>query len=242
MSEHTPSVGDELYDELTAFVYERDRDFRSRNSDITTIAHPSYERYVGEIVDEEDPENIYNLYDSRNLTLKAKYVPPLAEHAELPSRRIIFSLSLVAITHFQSMPNSFRDYLPQETITEHQDGDLSQKEALTYFVRHDTFNNDRVMISQQSQFVIEDFADVLYDEQSHSKVLTLPRVTKMEEDEPIASLEAVPPQQTIDHTFTTVIQQDAARTVRGLLKVLRSSEPIPTFANLHEVVDRVLRK
>lgn len=260
MSKKARSIGDDIHDELTAFAFERDQSFRNRDSDSFEYAHPPFRRKARRIQDDEDPDTYYDFSDSRTLTLTGDYAFSHIEKASLQERKIIFNLGLTATTYINILPSTLLRYFTDEQLALYRNpatssGILNEERSLTYTVQHSPLDHDRATITHRESYRLYDHDVILHaadypPRAQHiehipvaSEQRTLHLKPRVHED---ASPE--PHEQVIyDTEFNTLIneeslelydtyQQDAARTIRALVKVLRSSRPIPTFENLDAVI------
>lgn len=255
------SIGDTIHDECTAFAFERDQSFRNRDSDSFEYAHPPFRRKVRRIYDDDDPDAYYDFSDSRALTLTGEYAFSHIEKASLQERKIVFNLGLTAITYIDTLPRTLLRYFTDEQIALYRNpatspGILNEERSLIYTIRHNPLDYDRVAISHRESYRLFDHDVILHTADYPPSAQQIERIPVASEQRTLhvkpriheeASTE--PHEQVIfDSEFNTLIneesfelydahQADAARTIRALMKVLRSSRPIPTFENLHTTID-----
>lgn len=282
MSERPRSSGDELYDELKAFVFERDRDFRNRDSDITVISHPPYNRRVARLYDDDD-ENIYvDVFNERTLALKATY-NAIDRKPVTKDTKIIFKLGLVATSQLAEAPLHLRQYLPEgqpSQYTSHTPGDFIQVQSHQYTIAHNQ-QADEKRIDYLGDYTLYTGDDPIYqakfpiDKHAYQRIpvategrtlIIPPHINEDATSEPYeqifydedfkaltktckVSASTITHEQKIEPTHTPQLlslykssQRDDAEIVRSLLKILRSSDSIPTPENLYDRIKHINRK
>lgn len=266
MSELPLSSGDEMYAKLQAFVFERDRDFRNRDSDISLISHPPYKRRVATLYDDYDETIHVDVYDTRTLTLEARY-NTIDRMRAMKETEILFKLGLTATTQLVEVPAHLRQYLSDDQPPRHPSlviGDFSQTQSHEYTVAHNRFDGNKKQISYQGDYV-------LYDGDVPIHNITFPIDKRDREQVSVASprqavtatypIAEVATQITFDSNFATMTsqlkvnngtpeepqlltshessQRNDARTMQALLKILGSSASIPTPDNLYDTIETI---
>lgn len=253
MSEQLPTIATTLYADLTAFTYERDSEFRKRTNHISRIPRSS-ERHVNTLYSDDDPDFHYDIYDSKKLELVAKYDLTDKEQPKFDTR-IIFQLGLVTVNQLVVVPPALYPYVSQEQRDYYamiEPGDLNETRSLQYTIKHMPLD-DTIGIVRTMEYILCDNDTPLYNAahpterrsfqrvavaQEQRTLIVPPRIEEERVDDIASQIEYDITLQAILGTasqpeFTQQERDtDADQTIRGLLKVLRSSIAIPTFDEL----------
>lgn len=264
MSEHetSPPLPDQIYEELKAFSFERDSEFRERKSHVAPF--PRMSNFLVDTVHDEDGETSYDLFNTKKLELIAKYN---ITGTERPSSRtpLLFTLQLNTTTQLRALPPALHQNFDTDDV-QHYDavglGHLEETQSLEYAV-HDIAILGRIGIVKTLEYILTDNDNPIYSVRDPAERRLFERVPVASEQRTLIVPPSVTHEQATDQfdqliydsTFQAMHQtpdrlnegfkqrdHDAALTIRGLMKVLRSSAPIPTIDELDAVIKKMNQK
>lgn len=247
MRENIPLTPKNMHDELTAFVYERDSEFRTRRTESTRISRESG-KHIATVQDEDD-DRIYEIYDSKTLSLAGECIIVGAERVLNAS--ILFTLNLTTTMQLDQLPEVLLPYLdPDDRIQYSTDDSHSLKEIrqLEYTVRNH-HSSDDITLDHKISYDLCDGNVPLYTAEypiprsqiervtvasEQRTLLVPPRIIQEQNNDMVGQVEYDVLLRNMRETlerpdFTKEeYEADAIFSIRALLKILRSSDPLPT--------------
>lgn len=246
MSENQPSTPQDIYNELTAFTFERDSDFRSRHKSVARITRTS-EDHVNTIYSDDGTDS-YEIYDTNKLELKAEY-NLIGKERPKPDSRILFNLKLTTVTQIPVLPPALFSHFSDEQ-RQHYDtiepGDLNETRYLEYIVKHTL--EEQLIIARHMEYELCDNDTPLYlvhdpvsknsfervaVAQEQRTIVVPPRITQEQNNDIGSQIECDALLRGMCETSgrpdltKEEYEVDAIFSIRALLKILRSSASLP---------------
>lgn len=247
MRETIPPTPKNMHDELVAFVNERDSEFRTRRTESTYVSRKSGKR-VPTVQDDAD-DNFSEIYNSKTLSLTGE---SMITGTESPLKAsILFTLNLTTTTQLGRLPDVLLPYLDPDDCTQYPDDGsykLEEIRQLEYTVRNHR-DSDAITLDYQISYNLCDGTIPLYTAEypiprhqfervavaSEQRTLIVPpRITQELNQDAVGQVEYDALLRTMRDTperpdFTQVeYEADAIFSIQALLKILRSSDPLPT--------------
>ncbi len=235
-----------MHDELIAFVNERDSEFRTRQAESTTLSRQSGKRIA--TVHNDDDGEVYEIYNSKTLSLTGENIITGTERALNAS--ILFTFNLTTQMQLMQPPAMLLPYLDSEEYTQYpDDGSYRFKEirqleytirnyrdskdiTLDYRINYDLCDGDVPLYSAEYPTPIHQLERVAVASEQRTLIVP-PRITQELNDDIIGQVEYDAMLRSMHDTserpdFTKdEYEADAIFSIRALLKILRSSEPLP---------------
>lgn len=247
MRETIPLTPKNMHDELVAFVNERDSEFRTRRTESTSVSRQSGKRVATAQNDADD--RVYEVYNSKTLSLTGENIITGTERALNAS--ILFTLNLMTTTRLDQLPGVLLPYLDPDDCTQYPgDGSYSLEEIrqLEYTIRNYR-DSDDIMLDYKISYDLCDGDTPLYITEypipsnqlervavaSEQRTLIVPpRITQELNNDMVGQVEYDVLLRNMRETserpdFTKEeYEADAIFSLHALLKILRSSDPLPT--------------
>jgi hypothetical protein len=247
MRENMPLTPKKMHDELTAFAYERDSEFRTHRTESTSFSRQSGKRLA--TVQDDDDGKVYEIYDSKTLSLAGENIITGTERALNAS--ILFTLNLTTTTQLDQLPGVILPYLePNDRMQPPADGSYRFEEIrqLEYTVRNYR-DSDDILLDYKISYDLCSGDIPLYTAvypiprnqlervavASEQRTLIVPpRITQEQNKDMVGQVEYDVLLRSMRETserpdFTKEeYEADAIFSIRALLKILRSSDPLPT--------------
>jgi hypothetical protein len=247
MRENIPLTPKNMHNELITFVYERDSEFRTHLTESTSISRQSGKRVA--TVQNDDDNKVYEIYDSKTLTLTAERLITGAESSHKAS--VLFTLNLTTATKLDQPPGVLLPYLNPDDCTQYPgDGSypLEEIRQLEYTIRNHR-DLDDITLDHRINYDLCDGDIPLYTAEypiprnqlervavaSEQRTLIVPpRITQELNKDMVGQVEYDVLLRSMRETserpdFTKEeYEADAIFSIRALLKILRSSDPLPT--------------
>lgn len=241
-----PSTPQAIYDELTAFTFERDSAFRHRHSTGARIPRES-ENHVNTLYSDDGGDN-YDIQDTKRLELTARYTLADKQRPK-PDTKIQFNLKLTTLTQIDDLPSTLVSYFSDEQRQHYgtvEPGDLNEIRTLEYTVKHTI--EDALIVTRDMGYTLCDNDEPLYLVHDPVSKNSFERVAVASEQRTLIVPPRIMQEQTNDigsqieydawlrdmcetlerPDFTKEeYEADAIFSIRALLKILRSSEPLP---------------
>ena len=246
MSEHLPSTPQAIYDELTMFTFERDSAFRQHDTSGTEIVRTS-NNHVDTLYSDDGGDR-YDIENSKRLELIARY-NLIGKERPRSNSKILFNLKLTTVTQVSVLPPVLSAYFSDEQRQYYdtiEPGDLNETRYLEYIVKHTI--EDKLMVARHMEYELCDNDTPLYlvhdpvsknsfervaVAQEQRTIVVPPRITQEQNNDIGSQIECDALLRSMREAserpdFTKEeYEADAIFSIRALLKILRTSDPLP---------------
>lgn len=248
MSDGLSPTPKNIYNELTTFIYERDQAFRTLKKDTARVLREEKEKVIIISPLDDDYDDLSTSYNSTKLDLAAAYHLPGSMHASKQSR-IIFKIALTSITQLSELPATLATRLDdeqRERFSQIEIGNLNEKRRAKYIVKHGV--GDEINVVRNTSYELRENKLPLYIAQypvskndfervavaSEQRTIVVPPRIEQEQSRSVsdqveydAALSAMCNTTERPNFTQEEYEQDAVLSIRALLKILRSSAPLP---------------